>query len=153
MDHERIGETAHMTAWIEWGRALAGGALIGASTSLFLALNGRVAGISGITGGLVVPVRGDVAWRAMFVAGLLVGGVLVALLAPRAFGPSTVPLSLVALAGVLVGVGTRLGNGCTSGHGVCGISRLSPRSIVATVTFVTTGMVSVLLARAAQGGA
>ncbi|MBL8684013.1 MAG: YeeE/YedE family protein [Myxococcales bacterium] len=142
-----------MTAWIEWGRALVGGALIGVSTSLFLALNGRVAGISGITGGLVVPVRGDVAWRAMFVAGLLVGGVLVALFAPRAFGPSTVPLSLVALAGVLVGVGTRLGNGCTSGHGVCGISRLSPRSIVATVTFVTTGMVSVLLSRAAQGGA
>lgn len=142
-----------MTAWIDWSRALAGGALIGASASLFLAMNGRVAGISGITGGLVVPIRGDVAWRAMFVAGLVVGGIVVALVAPRAFGTTTAPLALVALAGALVGVGTRLGNGCTSGHGVCGIARLSPRSIVATVTFVTTGIVSVLLSRAAQGAA
>jgi uncharacterized membrane protein YedE/YeeE len=142
-----------MSVLFEWGRALVGGLLIGTSTSLFLAYNGRVAGISGIAGGLVVPVKGDVSWRAMFIAGLVVGGVLAALVAPSAFGTSGVSLALVALAGALVGVGTRLGNGCTSGHGVCGISRFSPRSIAATVTFVTTGMITVLVARAARGGA
>jgi uncharacterized membrane protein YedE/YeeE len=142
-----------MTALIEWGRALGGGVVIGASTSLLLVANGRVAGISGITGGLVVPVRGDVAWRATFVAGLLAGAVLVALVAPSAFGASVAPLALVALAGLLVGVGTRLGNGCTSGHGVCGISRLSPRSIAATLTFLATGVLSVLITRAVRGGA
>jgi uncharacterized membrane protein YedE/YeeE len=142
-----------MSLLFEWGRALAGGLVIGASTSLFLALNGRVAGISGIVGGLVVPQKGDVQWRAMFVAGLVVGGLVFALMAPAAFGPSRAPMALVALAGLLVGAGTRLGNGCTSGHGVCGISRFSPRSIAATVTFVATGMLSVFIARTLRGGA
>jgi uncharacterized membrane protein YedE/YeeE len=142
-----------MSLAFEWGRALAGGLLIGASTSLFLVMNGRIAGISGIAGGLVVPVKGDVQWRAMFVGGLVVGGLILALLAPRAFSAGNMPLPLVALAGLLVGAGTRLGNGCTSGHGVCGISRLSPRSLAATGTFIATGVITVLLSRTLRGGA
>lgn len=142
-----------MSLAFEWGRALAGGLLIGASTSLFLVMNGRIAGISGIAGGLVVPVKGDVQWRAMFVGGLVVGGLILALLAPRAFSAGSTPMPLVALAGLLVGAGTRLGNGCTSGHGVCGISRLSPRSLAATGTFIATGVITVLLSRSLRGGA
>lgn len=131
---------------ISW--ALAGGALIGLSASLLLALNGRVAGISGIVGGLLVPTRGDVVWRALFVAGLVAGGIAAYLVSPESFDASGAPaLPLVALAGALVGLGTRLGNGCTSGHGVCGISRLSPRSLAATLTFMTTGALTVLVMR------
>lgn len=131
---------------ISW--ALAGGALIGLSASLLLALNGRVAGISGIVGGLLVPARGDVVWRALFVAGLVAGGIAAYLVSPESFDASGAPaLPLVALAGALVGLGTRLGNGCTSGHGVCGISRLSPRSLAATLTFMTTGALTVLVMR------
>lgn len=142
-----------MSHWIEWSRALAGGVLIGASTALFLAFNGRIAGISGIVGGLVSVVKGDTYWRAMFVAGLVVGGVLLALMAPSTMGASVASLPVVALAGALVGVGTRLGNGCTSGHGVCGVARLSPRSIAATVVFISTGALAVLVSRALKGGA
>ncbi len=133
----------------DWTRALAGGALIGLSASLMLAFNGRVTGISGIVGGLVHPTPGDMAWRAVFVAGLLAGGVVAALAMPGALGGAGVPVATAALAGLLVGVGTRLGNGCTSGHGVCGISRLSPRSLAATLTFIGTGALTV----AATGGA
>jgi uncharacterized membrane protein YedE/YeeE len=141
-----------MSHWIEWSRALAGGVLIGASTALFLAFNGRIAGISGIVGGLVSIVKGDTYWRAMFVAGLVVGGVALALLAPSTMGASVASLPVVALAGALVGVGTRLGNGCTSGHGVCGVARLSPRSIAATIVFISTGAIAVLVRRALEGG-
>jgi uncharacterized membrane protein YedE/YeeE len=120
--------------------ALVGGALIGLSASLLLASHGRVAGISGIWGGLLQRPPGDFEWRLLFVGGLVVGAVLVALLAPGAIqAPLDRPLLLVAAAGLLVGVGTRLGNGCTSGHGVCGLSRLSPRSAVAVVTFMALG--------------
>jgi uncharacterized membrane protein YedE/YeeE len=124
--------------------ALVGGAMIGLSASLLLASHGRIAGISGIWGGLlrrfVIRQPGDLEWRMQFMAGLLVGAVLVALLAPQAIqAPLAKPLPLVAVAGLLVGVGTRLGNGCTSGHGVCGLSRLSPRSAVAVVTFMALG--------------
>ena len=120
--------------------ALIGGALIGASASMMLALNGRITGISGILGGLVRPQRGEVGWRATFLAGLLVGGVLLALAYPRALpAASTPPIALTVVAGLLVGFGTQLGGGCTSGHGVCGISRLSKRSILATMTFMATG--------------
>jgi uncharacterized membrane protein YedE/YeeE len=129
---------------VDWIRALEGGALIGLSASLMLGLNGRVTGISGIVGGLVAPAAGDVAWRALFVAGLLAGGLLARAALPGAFSASAAPLWLVAVAGLLVGFGTRLGNGCTSGHGVCGIARLSPRSIAATLTFITTGALTVL---------
>jgi uncharacterized membrane protein YedE/YeeE len=141
-----------MSHWIEWSRALAGGVLIGASTALFLAFNGRIAGISGIVGGLVSIVKGDTYWRAMFVAGLVVGGLALALLAPWTMGASVASLPVVALAGALVGVGTRLGNGCTSGHGVCGMARLSPRSIAATIVFISTGAIAVLVRRALEGG-
>lgn len=135
------------------GSALFGGVLIGAAASLFMLTTGRVAGISGIVGGLLRPRPGDVLWRVAFVAGLLLVGALAAWFAPAsvAFGEAR-SLSMVAAAGALVGVGTRLGSGCTSGHGVCGISRLSARSIVATLTFMATGIGTVALLGAQGGG-
>jgi hypothetical protein len=133
-----------LTPW----SALAGGALIGISASLLLLANGRVAGVSGMLGGVLVPTRGDVAWRIWFLAGLLIAGALAAVVAPAALGASPRSLPLIGVAGLLVGVGTRLGNGCTSGHGVCGISRLAPRSIAATVTFIAAGMGAGVVLRA-----
>jgi uncharacterized membrane protein YedE/YeeE len=131
--------------------ALAGGALIGLSASLLLLFSGRVAGISGIVGGLMSPEgrpRGDSGWRVAFILGLLAGGFLLLGLRPQSFdGPTTVSPYLVAVAGLFVGVGTTLGNGCTSGHGVCGISRLSKRSVVATGVFMATGMLVTFLVR------
>jgi uncharacterized membrane protein YedE/YeeE len=125
-----------------------GGALIGASASALLLLNGEVAGISGIVGGLLRPAKGDALWRACFIAGLWVGGLLFALLRPSSIGdPPALPLSAWVLSGLLVGFGTQLSNGCTSGHGVCGLSRFSKRSLVATATFMTTGVVTVFLTR------
>lgn len=132
--------------------ALAGGAAIGVAASILLAMNGRVAGISGVLGGLLVPAAGEVLWRALFVFGLLAGGALVVALDPASVEAAPRALPLVALAGVLVGVGTRIGNGCTSGHGVCGLSRFSVRSLAATVTFMTTGAVTATLVRV-MGGA
>jgi uncharacterized membrane protein YedE/YeeE len=132
--------------------ALAGGALIGAAASLLLRFNGRIAGVSGVLAGLFSRQRDELGWRALFVAGLLVGGVLVVLVQPAALGVQSPPSIGVALAGgLLVGVGTRLSGGCTSGHGVCGISRLSVRSILATLTFMATAMATVFLVR--HGGA
>lgn len=130
---------------------LLGGALIGLSASLLLLANGRVAGISGVVGSLLAPVRGDIAWRVLFFGGLLTGGLLLAWLRPVSFAaPASLSMGGVALlvaAGLLVGVGSRLGNGCTSGHGVCGISRGSARSFAATLTFMATGVLTVFLAR------
>lgn len=134
--------------------ALAGGALIGASASVLLMLTGRVAGISGIVGGLVDARRkdGETSWRLAFVIGLLAGGVALFVLRPSSFdGETTVSPLMVALAGLLVGVGTTLGNGCTSGHGVCGVSRLSRRSIVATLVFMGTAMVVTFVVRHVGG--
>jgi uncharacterized protein len=134
--------------------SLLGGAMIGLAASALLAFDGRIAGISGIVGGLLRPRAGDVGWRAAFVAGLLAGGGVL-----RATYPSTLDLAgappalTVALAGLLVGFGTRLGNGCTSGHGVCGISRGSPRSVAATMAFMLTGVLTVWLARSLSAGA
>ena len=136
-------------AWTEftpWS-ALAGGVLIGIAAAMFVLLNGRIAGISGVIGGLFKPVTGDVAWRAAFVGGLigapLVYAVFAALPLPR------IDASFGALigAGLLVGVGTRYGSGCTSGHGVCGLARLSPRSLVATAAFMGAGFVTVFVTR------
>lgn len=124
---------------------LLGGALIGAAASLLLALNGRVAGVSGIVSGLLLPKSGEAMWRAWFMAGLLLGGAALWALRPGLFGATSSPAELVVLAGLLVGLGTRLGSGCTSGHGVCGISRLSKRSLVATATFMLTGGVAAYL--------
>jgi len=133
--------------------ALAGGALIGTAVSLFLWGTGRVAGISGVLGGLVEPKPGDLRWRLVFLSGLLLAGLLATQLMPErlAFGIDR-PLPAMALAGLLVGFGTRLGNGCTSGHGVCGISRLSVRSLAATATFMATGAASVWLTKTLWGG-
>lgn len=128
--------------------ALLGGALIGLSASLLLLTHGKIAGISGLLGGLLAPGADDRAFRLWFLGGLLVAGAALAAVLPSAFGPSPpTPFWLVALAGVLVGYGTRLGNGCTSGHGVCGVSRLSARSIAATLTFVAVGMATTFVAR------
>ncbi len=133
----------------DWVRALAGGALIGLSASLLLGFNGRILGVSGIVGGVVHPTRGDVAWRALFVGGLLLGGVVALVALPGAFTAASVGPGTAIMAGLLVGVGTRLGSGCTSGHGVCGLSRLSTRSLAATLTFIGAGALTVL----ATGGA
>ena len=128
--------------------ALGGGILIGVSASVLLHFAGRIAGISGIIGGLLKPSAGDVAWRLTFVVGLLVGALILAVVAPSTVAASaSVPLTTVLVAGLLVGVGTQLGNGCTSGHGVCGISRLSSRSIAATATFMATGAAAAYLTR------
>lgn len=133
--------------------SLCGGMLIGLSASLLLLWDGKIAGISGIAGGLLNPTKGDTAWRALFLAGLLTGGLGFYLFAPQVFA-ITISRSAAALlvAGLLVGFGTRLGNGCTSGHGVCGISRFSTRSIVATITFMITGIVTVYIINHLFGG-
>ena len=127
--------------------SLAGGVLIGIATAMFVLLNGRIAGISGVLGGLLKPAEGDVGWRLAFVLGL-VGAPLVFLLFDNA--PSLqIDAGYVALvvAGLLVGVGTRYGSGCTSGHGVSGLSRLSPRSLAATASFMGAGFLTVYVAR------
>ncbi|WP_437946526.1 YeeE/YedE family protein [Sorangium sp. So ce296] len=134
---------------------LVGGALIGLSASLLLLFNGRVAGISGIFGGLLFRERGDTAWRAAFVVGLLLGGLALAAAHPAAFPPAGGgrSLGLLVAAGLLVGLGARLGNGCTSGHGVCGLSRLSLRSLVATMTFMATAAATVYVSLHGLGAA
>ncbi|MBN8231273.1 YeeE/YedE family protein [Corallococcus macrosporus] len=132
---------------------LLGGILIGLASSLLLLFNGRIAGISGIAGGLLLPPRGELAWRAAFVGGLVGGGLLLRALFPQVFGaPVVTGAGLTVLAGLLVGFGTRLGNGCTSGHGVCGLARGSLRSFVATGTFMVTGALTVFLVHHVLGG-
>lgn len=123
--------------------ALGGGLLIGLAAALFVLLNGRVAGISGIVGGLLRPQPGDMAWRLAFVGGLVLAPVLWALFQPLAAPQIDADLPLLIVAGLLVGAGTRYGAGCTSGHGVCGLSRLSPRSVVATLLFMGAGFATV----------
>lgn len=140
-------------AWSEFTpwTALAGGILIGLAAASFVLLNGRIAGISGILGGLLTPSRGDIGWRIAFMAGLI-GAPLLWLVAadmPAINVEASYPALIVA--GLLVGIGTRYGSGCTSGHGVCGLSRLSPRSLVATLTFMAAGFVTVFLIRHVLG--
>lgn len=132
---------------------LFGGALIGLSAVIILLFNGRIAGVSGIVSGLLSPTSGDTGWRVSFVGGIVVAGLLLAVVLPQSFVVTDVapPLVIIA-AGLLVGFGARLGNGCTSGHGVCGISRLSARSIVATLTFISTAAIAVLVYRTLFGG-
>ena len=130
------------------GSALAGGALIGLAATLLFAFTGRTAGISGVVGGLVRPEPGaghEWSWRAAFAAGLLLGGLVLVLLAPAAIAPSPRSAAVLAAAGLLVGFGSRMGDGCTSGHGVCGLARLSRRSAAATAVFMATGMLTVAL--------
>ena len=128
--------------------ALGGGLLIGLSAVLLLYLNGRIAGISGIVNGVLLRQTGDTAWRVAFIAGMLAGGGAFWWLTPHAFVPRQgFPVGLLLVAGFLVGFGTRLGSGYTSGHGVCGLGRRSLRSLVATATFVGCGMLTVYVVR------
>lgn len=129
-----------------WINALLGGSIIGLSVSLMLLLNGRVTGISGIINGILTPAKGDTSWRVLFVLGLISGGLLMGALNANTFsGALTSDTWTLVVAGLLVGFGTVLGSGCTSGHGVCGISRFSPRSLVATITFIIAGIAAVTL--------
>ena len=125
---------------------LTGGILIGFSASMMLLFSGRIAGVSGIFGGMLFQQGKERAWRLSFITGLIFGGILLYAINAEFFENSSGRgLLAVNIAGFLVGIGTRIGGGCTSGHGVCGIGRLSVRSIVATVTFVFAGMVAVVL--------
>ena len=116
--------------------SLAGGILIGAAASLLILLNGRIAGISGILGGLFRPKKGDIGWRAAFIAGLIGATLIYRLFTELPAIQIDANNGVLIAAGLIVGIGTRYGSGCTSGHGVCGLSRLSPRSLVATITFM-----------------
>lgn len=133
-------------AFTPWA-SLAGGIVIGIAVAMFILLNGRIAGISGVLGGLLRPVRGDVSWRVAFIAGLA-GSPLVYALATVVPRPQIdAGYAALVVAGLLVGIGTRYGSGCTSGHGVCGLSRFSLRSLVATVAFMVSGFVTVFVVR------
>ncbi|MCA9299569.1 MAG: YeeE/YedE family protein [Alphaproteobacteria bacterium] len=134
--------------------AIAGGALIGLAASMMLFFNGKIAGISGVYSGLLRPKAGDLGWRTAFVAGLLLAGGVAYAFAPGAIAVSaTRSTALTAVAGLVVGFGVRLGNGCTSGHGVCGLTRFSRRSLVATLTFMATGMATATVVQLLTGGA
>jgi uncharacterized membrane protein YedE/YeeE len=133
----------HFTPW----SALAGGVLLGLASALFILLNGRVLGISGILGGLLRPRAGDAGWRIAFIAGLLAAPAVWSLFAAPVVPRIDATPALLVVAGLLVGWGTRYGSGCTSGHGVCGLSRMSPRSLVATLAFMGTGFATVFVMR------
>ena len=133
----------HFTPWA----SLAGGILLGLASALFILVNGRILGISSILGGLLRPSQGDTAWRLAFLAGLLAAPLLYFAVAGPTAPRIDAGWGTLVIAGLLVGVGTRYGSGCSSGHGVCGLSRLSPRSLVATLAFMGAGFVTVYLAR------
>jgi hypothetical protein len=132
---------AHFTPWTSFG----GGLLIGVAVAAFVLIHGRVAGISGILGGLLRPAGQDVGWRIAFIGGLLAAPALYALFARVPSATIEAGFPVMAIAGLLVGVGTRYGAGCTSGHGVCGLSRLSPRALAATLAFMAAGFVTVFV--------
>ena len=136
----------HFTPWASLG----GGVLLGIASAMFVLLNGRILGISGIVGGLLAPRMGDIGWRLAFLLGLGAAPmVFVAVMSTELLPVVRIDASepVIALAGLLVGLGTRYGSGCTSGHGVCGLSRLSPRSLVATLSFMAAGFAIVYLLR------
>jgi len=137
----------HFTPWA----SLAGGILLGLASAAFILVNGRILGISGIVGGLLRPVPGDIGWRLSFLLGLLAAPLLYFLVAGSSDPRIDAGWTTLVVAGLLVGVGTRYGSGCTSGHGVCGLSRLSPRSLVATLSFMGAGFLTVFLVRHAFG--
>jgi len=127
-------------------KPLIGGMLIGLSAAILMLARGRIAGISGIVEGVLRPKTGDVAWRVVFLTGLVSGGLVMAMLLPERFDLTTNrTIGMTALAGILVGIGVHVGCGCTSGHGVCGVSRISVRSLVAVPTFMGTGALMVWL--------
>jgi len=133
----------HFTPWA----SLAGGILIGIAAAMLVLLIGRIAGISGIVGGLLTPRRGEIAWRLAFVAGLFVAPLVMTILEKPAMPRIDAGFGVLVAAGLLVGIGTSYGSGCTSGHGVCGLSRLSPRSLVATAAFMLAGIATVFIVR------
>lgn len=138
-----------LTNFTPWA-SLSGGLLLGVATASLILFHGRILGVSGILGGLIIPRAGDMAWRVAFLLGMAASPLVFFALAPAALatpprietGPGT-----IVLAGLLVGFGTQLGSGCTSGHGVCGLSRLSPRSLIATLSFMGAGFLTVYLLR------
>jgi len=132
--------------------AFFGGLMIGLAAALLVLLNGRIAGISGIVGGLLRPAAGEVVWRLAFLAGMVLAPVAWAQLAPLPPIEIEASYSMLIVAGLVVGISTRYGAGCTSGHGVCGVSRLSPRSLVATLAFMASGFATVFLIRHVWGG-
>lgn len=136
---------ANFTPW----SALLGGILLGIASAAFILFNGRILGISGILGGLLIPKKGDTSWRVFFLLGLLAAPVSLFVLAPGLIDAPRIEAGNVAIvvAGLLVGLGTRYGSGCTSGHGVCGLSRLSPRSLAATLAFMASGFATVYVIR------
>jgi uncharacterized membrane protein YedE/YeeE len=138
--------TIDWSAFTPWS-AIVGGVVIGLAVALFVLVNGRVAGISGIVGGMLHPRAGDVAWRLAFIAGLFLAPKVYATVAPQPSATIDASYPVLIVAGFLVGVGTRYAGGCTSGHGVCGLSRLSPRSLVATLSFMAAGFVTVYVVR------
>jgi uncharacterized membrane protein YedE/YeeE len=138
----------HFTPWT----ALAGGLLIGLAAAIFALFNGRIAGISGILGGLLRPRAGDSGWRLAFIGGLLLAPVLYSLFLPLPTARIEAGWGLLVIAGLLVGIGTRYGSGCTSGHGVCGLARLSVRSMVATGIFMAAGFITVFIMRHVLSG-
>jgi len=129
--------------------ALAGGVLLGVASAAFILVNGRILGISGILGGLLIPRRSDASWRVFCLLGLILAPTSLSLLAPELLSAPRIDAgnATIVAAGILVGLGTRYGSGCTSGHGVCGLSRLSPRSLVATLAFMASGFATVYLIR------
>lgn len=133
----------NFTPWM----SLAGGLMIGIATVLFLVFNGRIAGISGIVGGMLKPARGDIAWRIAFVVGLVLSPLVFSIATPLPQVHIEASNPVLITAGLLVGIGTRYGSGCTSGHGVCGLSRRSPRSMMATIAFMFAGFVTVYVVR------
>jgi uncharacterized membrane protein YedE/YeeE len=136
----------HFTPWASLG----GGVLLGIASAMFVLLNGRILGISGIVGGLLAPRMGDIGWRLAFLLGMGAAPMVFVAVMPAELLPVVridASEPVIALAGVLVGLGTRYGSGCTSGHGVCGLSRLSPRSLVATFSFMAAGFAIVYLLR------
>jgi len=139
------------TAFTPWS-ALAGGAIIGFAAAMFALVNGRIAGVSGILGGLLRPTLPDLGWRVAFIAGLIVAPIVYVAFAqlPPIVVDASYPVLIVA--GLLVGAGTRFGAGCTSGHGVCGLSRASPRSLVATLAFMAAAFVTVFVVRHVLAG-
>lgn len=127
--------------------SLIGGVIIGAGASILILFNGKIAGISGIVGGLLQPKKNDIAWRVMFIMGILISPIIYSVFHPLPTITIDANTTMIIIAGLLVGFGTRYGSGCTSGHGVCGMARLSPRSIIATISFILAGAGTVFLLR------
>lgn len=135
--------------------AFIGGALIGLASALLMWANGRIAGVSGIAGGVIYPTKGDVDWRIVFIVGLIIGGLIyqaVGVGAGVAHIQAVASTPILVLAGLLVGIGSTIGMGCTSGHGICGLARRSGRSLVATLSFMITAFITVFVVRHIIGG-